>query len=307
MTAFEASLTEVYVVVDDLVKAEAVPPRPGPAPALSVSEVVVLAMLSVLSRFRSGRDFYRFAETQLRGCFPHLPHRTQFGRQVHRHAALIARIAVVLGTQLAEAAAFELLDCTAMPTRNVKRRGRGWMPGEMSVGYSNRLGYYEGAKVLTCVSPTGVLTGFGFAPANEQDRVLAEEFLARRCWSDPMLPSAGRAQSGIYVADQGFGGQALERRYASAYHATLVCPPQRGRTTRVWPKPLRQWLIRLRQPIETVHDHLITVFRLDRSRPHLVTGAFATLAAMGAMHNCFIWLNRRHGRPDLAFADVIPW
>lgn len=208
MPAFEASLTEVSVLVDDLVAADPPPPRSGPAPALAASEVVTLALVGSLGRFASTRAFYRFAETHLRACFPTLPHRTQFLRQAHRHAALIARVAVTLGAHLAGQAGFEMLDCTALPTRNRKRRGRGWMPGEMSLGFSNRLGFFEGAKVLTCVSPTGALTGFGLAPAHHNDRTLAETFLAQRHLPQPTLPSAGRAASGAYVADQGFGGAA---------------------------------------------------------------------------------------------------
>jgi hypothetical protein len=79
MADLETFLIEVYVMVDDEVpRLEAgAPPRPGPAPALSLSEAVTLAVLSQLQRFRSGRDFYRFAEARLRPLFPRLPHRTQ--------------------------------------------------------------------------------------------------------------------------------------------------------------------------------------------------------------------------------------
>jgi hypothetical protein len=307
MSPFEASLTEVYVLVDDLVAADPPPPRPGPAPRLAAGEVVTLALISQLHRFTSGRDFYRFAETQLRGCFPQLPHRTQFWRQMHRHAALIARVAVTLGAHLAGVTAFEILDCTAMPTRNHKRRGRGWMPGEMTIGFSNRLGIYHGAKVLTCSAPSGVLTGFGLAPAHCNDRPLAEELVARRRWPDPVLPSAGPPGPGVYLADQGFGGRAIEHRFAERYQATLLCPPQPDRQSRRWPKPLRRWLIHHRQAIEAVHHNLMTAGRLTHTRPHSVVGALTDLAATAALHNVRIWLNRRHGRPDLAYAEVFGW
>lgn len=226
---------------------------------------------------------------------------------MHRHAALIARVAVTLGAQLAGHAAFEILDCTAMPIRNVKRRGMGWMPTEMTIGYSNRIGIYEGAKVLTCVGPTGVVTGFGLAPAHCNDRPLAEELVARRRWPDPRLPSAGQSGSGVYLADQGFGGRAIEQRFATCYQATLLCPPQPDRRSRVWPKPLRRWLIHHRQPIEAVHHNLSAAFRLTANRPHSVTGALTNLAATAAIHNAFIWLNRHHGRPDLATVEVFGW
>ena len=113
--------------------------------------------------------------------------------------------------------------------------------------------------------------------------------------------------SGTYLADQGFGGAACEARFRAAYGATLVCPPQPDRRTRVWPPALRRWLIRRRQVVETVRDRLIHAFRLDANRPHSLAGALANLAAAAAAHNVVIALNRRHSRPDLAIAEVIGW
>jgi hypothetical protein len=309
MNDVETFLTEVYVMVDDYFGPgdQAVRPRRGPRPALARSEVVTLALMSQVGRFRSGRDFYRFAEARLRPLFPTLPHRSQFVRQVLRWWAEIAALAVAVGARLAAGGAYEVVDGTAMPTRNGKRRGRGWLAGAMDVGWSNRLGWYTGAHVLTCVSPSGVLTGFGMAPASTNDRPLLETLLAQRAAPTAALASAGRPLSGTYLADQGFGGRELERRYGTAYQATLLCPPQRGRKSRVWPKSLRQWLIRHRQIVETVHQHLIADERLDANRPHSVAGALANLACLAALHNVWIAINRAHGRSDLVRAGTIAW
>jgi hypothetical protein len=227
----ETFLIEVYVMVDAQVQAEEArfPRRPGPAPTLALSEVVTLAVVRQLQRFRSGRDFSRFAETHLRTRFPRLPHRTQWLRQVHRAAPLIARLAVRLGAELAGNAPFEVIDCTAMPTRNAKRRGRGWLPGLMDIGFSNRLGFDDGAKVLTCVSPSGGLTGFGAGPASTNDRPLAETLFAQRAEPTPALPSAGRSPCHLDLSDQGFGARpakcvspAAIRRGSSARRNPIV-------------------------------------------------------------------------------------
>jgi hypothetical protein len=274
---------------------------------LSPSETVTLAVLSQSQRFRSGRDFYRFAQARLRPCFPTLPHRTQFLRQTLRLAGLIARVAVDLGARLAAGAPYEILDCTAMPTRNVKRRGLGWLAGTMDKGWSSRLDWHVGAHVLTCVSPSGVLTGFGLGPASVNDRPLAETLLAQRAARAPALPSAGRAQTGIYLADMGIGGAEIEARLRQRCHAELVCLPQPDRRSRVWTGEARRWLIEHRQVIETVHDHLLHVSRLETNRPHSVTGALVNLAAIAALHNLVIAGNRRHGAPDLATAEELGW
>jgi hypothetical protein len=49
------------------------------------------------------------------------------------------------------------------------------------------------------------------------------------------------------------------------------------------------------------------IFRLDEERPHTLFGFQARFAALAALHNACIWINRSLGRPDLAFADLTEW
>jgi hypothetical protein len=60
-----------------------------------------------------------------------------------------------------------------VPSRDAKRRGAGWLPGLAEIGWSNRLGWYEGCHVLLAVNPWGMITGFGFGPASIKDQPLA--------------------------------------------------------------------------------------------------------------------------------------
>ena len=305
----ESVLTEVYVVVDDLLSTllPVVPGRPGPPPALAPSEVITLAVMSQWARFRSERDFYRYAEQRLRALFPQLPSRPQYNRQVRRWADLIAQVGVTLGHALAGDAPYEVIDTTAVPVRNVQRRGAGWLAQEVDIGWSSRLGWYEGVHLLTCTSPSGVLTGMGAGPASTQDRRLAETFFAERTQPGPRLPAVGTSCGHTYLADMGFGGRAVERRWREHYGVTLICPPQPDRKSRRWPPALRAWLTTHRQIIETVHARVLRWFRLDANRPHTLIGILAMLAATVALHNITIWLNRYHGRPDLAIAEVLGW
>jgi hypothetical protein len=57
--------------------------------------------------------------------------------------------------------------------------------------------------------------------------------------------------------------------------------------------------------IETINDKLLNTFRLDRERPHDVTGFQARLAAKVGLHNFCLWLNLHLGRAPLAFADLL--
>ena len=44
-----------------------------------------------------------------------------------------------------------------MLVRDAKRRGEGWLAGSADIGWSNRLGWYEGFRLLVAVDPTGVV------------------------------------------------------------------------------------------------------------------------------------------------------
>jgi hypothetical protein len=60
----------------------------------------------------------------------------------------------------------------------------------------------------------------------------------------------------------------------------------------------------VRQIVETVYEKLAHTFRLDRERPHALSGFQARLAAKMALHTFCIWLNEQLGRPRLAFTDM---
>jgi hypothetical protein len=305
----ETFLTELYVAADEFCKTELPPERrPGPAAALARGEVLTLAVFGQWQQFPSEAAFYRWATRHLRGAFPRLPSRPQLNRLVRRHGGALAAFALRLGRALAvgDDRAFEVLDGTGVRTRNAKRRGAGWLPGVAAVGQCTRLGWYEGVRLLLAATPGGAITGWGFGPANTNDRTLAGTFFAVRAAPDPRLPGVGRPTSDRYVADMGFAGEACEARWAAEAGAVVVCPPQSD-SKRAWPKPRRRWLAGIRQIVETVNDRLLATFRLDRERPHALDGLQARLAAKAALHNACIWLNRRLGRRDLAFADLIAW
>jgi hypothetical protein len=308
MVDVDTFLTTLYVMVDDFCTLS-LPhePRPGPQAALSRSEVVTLALFGQWQGFGSERSFYRYAQRHLRAAFPSLPAREQYNRQVRRqHAALVAFFLHLVRLLAAQRCTYEALDSSGVPTRDAKRRGAGWLPGLADIGWSNRLGWYEGFHLLLAVNPSGVITGFGFAAASTKDQPLAETFFALRHHPHPGLASVGAPATGPYVVDKGFEGQGNHAVWGRLYGAQIVCPPKRNSKT-PWPKPLRRWLAGVRQVVETVYDKLQHTFRLDRERPHELSGFQARLAAKMALHNFCIWLNEQCGRPRLAFTDLVDW
>lgn len=209
MVDIDTFLTILYVMVADFCKQQLAleAPRPGPAAALTQAEVVTLARFGQWQPFGSERGFYRSAQRHLRAAFPTLPDRSQFTRLLRQHADAVVACFRHLGQGLqAQHWAYETLDGTAAPTRDANRRGQGWLPGLADIGWSNRLGWYEGFHVLLSVNPIGVITGVGFGAASVKDQRLAETFFAVRHTPHPRLASVGAPALGVYVTDRGFEG-----------------------------------------------------------------------------------------------------
>ena len=309
MVDVDTFLTALYVMVDDFCQSHPPKGKPGPGASLSGSEVITLAIFARWSRSSSERDFYRYAQSRLRGAFPNLPDRSQFNRLMRSYVGLIEEVALhlVLMLDARGTSPYEALDTSAMPVRDAKRRGEGWLVGYADIGWSNSLGWYEGFRLLVAVNPAGAITGFGFACASTKDQPLAESFFALRARPDPRLVSVGPSASGPYVVDKGFEGEDNHRRWLDRYGARIICPPKRNGRKRNWSKRLRRWVASIRQIIETVYERLHNAFGLRRERPHDISGLRARLAARVALHDFCMWLNEQLGRPRLAFADLLGW
>ena len=300
-------LIALYVEADEFCKQHAPRLRRGPAPALTRAEVLALAVFSRWSAFRSERGFYRYAQRHLRPYFPRLPTRPQLNRQIRAHEEEIVTFFLHLAQRLgAQDEMVQAIDSTAVPTRNVKRRGLGWLAGEADIGYSNRRGWYEGFRVLSAVTPCGVVSGFGYASASTNDHPLAHSFFELRRQARPGFFAAAGRWARVYLGDSGFAGAHLADAWEATYRSRVVSAPQRNRKgqTRAWPRAVRRWLSSQRQIVETVFNKLLYDFRMEEERPHTREGFQVRLAASFALHNFCIWLNRQIGRPDLTFADL---
>src|SRR5262245_25543143 len=308
MLDLDTFLTRLYVLVDDSIKSQSPRPlRPGPKPSLTDSEVVTLALMAQWKQFVSERAFVRYALKHLRQAFPSLPNRSQLNRLIRDAHDRIVVVGQGLVTLLGSAEQpYEVLDGMGVAVRNNKRPGPGWLDGIANTGWSNRLGWYDGFHVLSAVDRIGVLTGYAVAPASTKDQPYAEDFLAARALGSERLPMVGQKASGPYLADTGFEGRERHRHWYEAYGAEVLCPPRNDRK-HAWPRQWRKWQATLRQIVEAVHGRWTESFRLDEERLHTLEGFLARFAALAALHNACIWINRSLGREPLAFADLVDW
>lgn len=301
-------LTILYVMADDFCKAqEGEETHLGRPATLEPGEVVALALFEQLWCFRSERDFYRYAANALKRDFPNLPTRPQYNRLLRSHwKTLVGFWQFLVDEMKGQQVIYEVLDTVPIPVRSIKRRGRGWLAGMANIGWSTRLGWYNGFHGLISVNPIGVITGFSFAPASTKDQPMADTFLALRRFPNSDLPTAGHFTYAYYLADNGFKGVRNVAHWNLDYGAMLISAPSE-REQAIWPKSWYKWFKALRQIVETVYDKLENWFGLGRDRNHELSGVQARFAAKVALHNFCIFLNLQFERQPLAFADLVEW
>ena len=114
----DSLLIALYVLVDDYWQArhQHGARRPGRPASLSDSEVLTLAILAQWSRWRSERDFYRFADAHLRAYFPNLLSHGQLNRRIRALEPELRTLQRGLASTLADGSEiYRALDTTLIP------------------------------------------------------------------------------------------------------------------------------------------------------------------------------------------------
>jgi len=293
----DSFLVSLYVLVDDWWKADhpsTALRKPGRPALLSESEVLTLAILAQWPRFRSERDFWRFAEAHLRPYFPKLCSQSQFNRRVRALEPELRALHRALAGKLCDpSAAYRVLDTTLIPAIvRVRASRKGLFCGQATFGRSaSKTEWVYGFKVALVVDPDGVVTVFGLAPASSDERPIGEALVARD-------------RHEAYLADKGFTGVEWERRWLEEYGALVAATPYDD-SRRAWPKKDRRWASGKRQIIEGVICQLKDFFGLERHRAKTLGGLLARLAAKIAAYTCAQRINDSLGRPLRHLADLL--
>ena len=327
-------LVTVYTAVDTRYQqdiAAMLPPRPGPAPQMSDSEVLTLLLVGQW-RGSSERALLRWARQHLRAYFPVILSQSAFNRRVRQLGPIVTQLMLALADVLEAAASpYQIVDTTPVPLARQCRgeRHRLFAADEAAVGRggSDRR-YYYGCSLLLAVASDGPITGFVLAPADTQDRWLLDALLTwRRApdsepWTVDDIPpahrrggggyvgptgsrwwpdSVGRLGTEVYLADQGFGGAAWLPHWEHDTGALVLpgaapdLPAQTRRAHHGW-----------RQTIETVNGVLADVLHLPLPRAKRMWGVVTRVAAKCAAFNLGVWANRHFGRDDLALDTLFP-
>ena len=186
-----------------------------------------------------------------------------------------------------------MLDTTLIPAivRGRARR-KGLFAGQASFGRCvSKTEWVYGFEVALAVSSEGVVTAFGLAPANRDERPIGE-FLIR---------SDGH---GAFLADKGFSSVEWERRWWKEYAALVAATPQMS-AKRAGAEETCRWPASKRQLIEGVIWQLKDLFGLERHRANTLGGLLTGLAAKVAAYTCGKVPNARRGRPLRSLAELL--
>jgi hypothetical protein len=297
MMDLDSFLVSLYVLVDDWWKADhpsTAPRKPGRPALLSESEVLTLAILAQWPRFRSERDFWRFAWTHLRPYFPMLCSQGQLNRRIRALEPQLRLLQQAFAQELAcPSAVYRVMDTTLVPAIvRVRASRKGLFCGQASFGRSaSKTEWIYGFKVALVVDPEGVITAFGLASAASDERPIGEALLA--C-----------DRYGAYLADKGFTSVEWERLWMEIYGALVAATPKKD-SRRAWSKADRRWASGKRQIIEGVIGQLKDFFCLERHRAKTLGGLLTRLAAKVAAYTCAQRINDSLGRPLRHLADLL--
>jgi hypothetical protein len=292
----DSFLVSLYVLVDDWWKLDHAlqPPKSGRPALLSDPEVLTLAILAQWPRFRSERDFWRFAWAHLRPYFPKLCSQGQLNRRIRALEPELRALQRAFAQELAcPSAVYRVMDTTLVPAIvRVRASRRGLFCGQASFGRSaSKTEWVYGFKVALVVDPYGVITAFGLAPAASDERPIGDALLA--C-----------DRYGAYLADKGFTGIEWERLWMEIYGALVAATPKND-SRRAWSKADRRWASGKRQIIEGVIGQLKDFFALERHRTKTLGGLLTRLAAKVAAYTCAQRINDSLGRPLRHLADLL--
>src|SRR5438270_3965023 len=242
-------LTTLFTRVDDTMKGSPVIQhalkRPGPAPRLSDSEVVTIALYQELIGEPREDHFFRLHQASLRPFFPGLNERSRYNRRKRDLWSVILAVRVSLqivldGLQLEETAA---IDSAPVPCVSYKRSKQGSeFVGTADYGVcSSKAMKYFGYKLHSVVSLTGLILGFLLTPASRYDNQPVVELL------DSFSSHLKRL-----LGDGAYNDTALQH-YLAQYRSLELLAPTKVNQPPARSKPAQKQLNRLRLICETVN------------------------------------------------------
>ena len=293
-------LTTLFTIVADTMKESAMIQqalkRPGPAPHLSDSEVITLALYQELSGEPREDHFFRLHQASLRPFFPGLNERSRYNRRKRDlwSGILAVRVSLQLVLDALELEETATIDSAPLPCVSYKRsKQRSAFVGTADYGIcSSKAMKYFGYKLHTVVSLTGLILGFLLTPASCYDNQPVLELL------DAFSHHLKRL-----LGDGAYNDAALQH-YLEQYRSLRLLAPAKANQAPKRSPSAQQQLNRLRLISETVNAQLQEQLHLSKHYAKSSWGLLTRIAAKVTAHSVGMMLNTLLGRPALQLADL---
>ncbi len=293
-------LTTIFTIVDDTMKGSAMIQhaleRPGPAPHLSDSELVTIALYQELIGEPREDHFFRLHQASLRTFFPGLNERSRSNRRKRDlwWVILAVRISLQVVLDALELEETAAIDSAPVPCVGYKRGKQATdFAGTAQYGVcSSKAMKYFGLKLHSVVSLTGVVMGFLLTGASHYDNQAVVELL------DSFSHHLKRL-----LGDGAYNDGALHN-FLEQYRSVELLAPVKLNQQPVRSKQAQQQLNRLRLICETVNAQLQEQLHLSKHYAKSTWGLLTRIAAKLTAHSVGMMVNQLLGRPLLRLADL---
>jgi len=274
-------LIRLYVAVDTWWQREGsglVPPRPGPAPAMSDQELITLALAREFLERRSERAWRAEVLADWHDLFPAVPRQSEWNRRTRwLWGAFEALRAFWLRPVPIAPGGWQAIDTAPLPVKHASRvrgmTGCAWAgPVDELLprfGFCAALDrWFYGFRLGLRIGLTdGLIRGWAIVPAAVDERRVADGLLD------------GERDS-FLLTDRGFRSAQWARDWEETLGVRLLLAPgKRERTTPTRPEPVRAFIATFRNRIEAINDTLKDRFHLEAHAAKLFWGLLTRTAA----------------------------
>jgi Transposase DDE domain len=282
-------LTTLFTIVDDTMKGSSMIQdalkRPGPAPQLSDSEVITLALYQEL-----------IGEPREDHFFPGLNERSRYNRRKRDlwSVILAVRMSLQLVLDALELEETATIDSAPVPCVSYKRsKQTSDFVGSADYGVcSSKAMKYFGYKLHSVVSLTGLIMGFLLTSASCYDNQPVAELLDSFSHHLKLL-----------LGDGAYNDAALQSYLEQHRWLQLLAPAKANQAPKRSSSAQKQ-LNRLRLICETVNTQLQEQLHVSKHYAKSTWGLMTRLAAKLTAHSVGMMINSFLGRPALKLADL---
>jgi hypothetical protein len=247
MTSIEHQMTEIYVFVDDFLKAHPRRARwrrsPNSCPAFTDSEVITIALLQGSFGCATLKRAYLLVAANFRHAFPRLCSYKQWLHRLHAVTSLVGQLVEAARRSNFAETTLYLMDAKPIPVCKPIRHGRVRLLREDGAYYGkSTTGWFFGFKLHVITTHGGEVLCGALTPANTNERDVAGAL-------------SEAVDGGIVLCDGGYRSAPLASALAEAAELLLITPQESGAR--------RALVSSLRERVETTISQLWTRF-VDR-------------------------------------------